>query len=93
MIRNLLIVTSIALLVTVLPLPYFYYQILRWLVCTTLIILYVNSNKTGEQSPLIVWIIIAIIFNPVSPIHFPKSLWLIIDIATAGYFSSLWFKK
>lgn len=62
-------------------LPYFYFQILRFLVfgtmiyCSTLI----NNNKNWKM----MFIIIGIIFNPLIPIHFPRDLWVFIDLFTA----------
>jgi len=87
--KNLLLITSIALFIALVPMPYFYYQLIRWLVCITSIILISNDQVSKSQAEKIIYIIIAIIFNPIAPIHFPAIFWKIIDLVTAIYFLTL----
>ena len=82
------------LLLTFLDWDYGYYQILRWVVAGSAIyIAYANyqSQNTGWT-----WIfaIIAILFNPISPIHLERDLWAIIDtVVAAVYFVALFKDK
>lgn len=77
---TLKIIVIILLLITFLSPPYFYFQLLRWAVFIISIYLAYNyyENKDKEYKIIILWII-AIAFNPISPIYFWKELWQIID--------------
>jgi len=66
--------------------PYGYYVFLRWAVTgTALFVLWaaLDLNKITW-----VWIMgaVAILFNPIAPIHLDKSTWGVIDFIVAGLF-------
>jgi hypothetical protein len=64
--------------------PYGYYQFLRWVVCSTLILLAfrVYSQKkellTGGLG------LLAFVYNPISPVHYSRSTWSIVNITTVA---------
>ena len=60
-----------------------YYQILRWLVCLSSIVVSLNAHRWGHR--WIPWLFgaVAILFNPVAPIHLPRESWRVIDMVTA----------
>ena len=62
-------------------LPYFYFQILRFIVFGTTI--YVSTLIKENKNWQIVFIIIGILFNPLIPFHFPRELWWFLDLLTA----------
>lgn len=74
--------------------PYGYYTLLRLVVCgTSLFIAY----KAYEFSR-IVWVyimgFIALLFNPVIPVHLDKEIWVVIDVIVAiVIFVSIWLVK
>lgn len=74
----LLLITGIADL----SVGIWYYQILRWVVCICSGILayqfYVKQSKL-----FILYLCIAILFNPVAQIYLGKELWKLADIITA----------
>ena len=79
------IVTGL-LLFAVLPLPYVYYQLLRIVVT---LIAAVNAYKFYEDNQMawvLVFGIIALIWNPIFPIYMDKSAWMVLDIIGAGIF-------
>jgi len=79
------IVTGL-LLFAVLPLPYVYYQLLRIVVT---LIAAVNAYKFYEDNQMawvLVFGIIALIWNPIFPIYMDKSVWIILDFIGAGIF-------
>ena len=79
------IVTGL-LLFAVLPLPYVYYQLLRIVVT---LIAAVNAYKFYEDNQMawvLVFGIIALIWNPIFPIYMDKSVWIILDLIGAGIF-------
>lgn len=63
---------------------YSYYQILRWVICGITIysayLVYLKEKFTWVW----IFIIIAVLFNPISVIYFTKSTWSILDVVTAG---------
>lgn len=71
-------------------LPYGYFQVLRWVVC--LFAVYTASQyRAGALAML--FGLIAILFNPLAPIHFEREVWMLIDLACAGVFLFPVFKK
>ena len=84
--NNLNKIVAVLLLLAVLPLPYFYYQLLRIVVT---LIAAVNAYKFYEDNQMawvLVFGIIALIWNPIFPIYMDKSVWMISDIIGAGVF-------
>lgn len=73
------------LFIGALPLPYAYYQLLRLVACSFFIWASVVMNQRQYKSSFQKCCIIAILFNPVIPIHLSKPLWVIIDIAIGIY--------
>ena len=78
--------SSLLLVIAVLPLPYGYYMLLRLLItASAAYVAYKNFNK---EMPVwgIVFVIVALLFNPLYVVHFDKTLWVIIDILVASLF-------
>ena len=78
--------SSLLLVIAVLPLPYGYYMLLRLLItASAAYVAYKNFNK---EIPVwgIVFVIVALLFNPLYVVHFDKTLWVIIDILVASLF-------
>lgn len=77
---------AIMCLVALVDLPYAYYQILRWVVCISAIwtaFIARSANRTGWTVALVV---IAILFNPIAPIHLERQTWAVVDVLTAILF-------
>ena len=73
------------LFLAVLPLPYIYYSRLRYGVFFGLIwLLFKDWNKLTSLNKLI-YIIIALLFNPFSLFYFSKLTWIAFDIVSAFY--------
>ena len=73
------------LFLAALPLPYIYYSRLRYGVFFGLLwLLFKEWNKLTSSNKLI-YIIIALLFNPFSLFYFSKLTWVIFDIASAVY--------
>jgi hypothetical protein len=77
-----------ALLVAALAMPYDYYNILRLFICGSSIFLLVqHKSRWPGQTDNWTWglIALAVVFNPVVPIHLPKTIWVMIDIASVVF--------
>ena len=77
-------------------LPYGYFTLLRFVVCAVgAYIAYKTYEKDNES--LLIWLFggIAILFNPIIPIHLTREVWWFIDLIVGGVFllSIFKFKK
>ncbi len=69
------------------PSDYGFYQVLRWLICSFSAWTSVNIyQKASKSFWLMIFIALAIIFNPVLPLKFDEEIWVPIDIVTALIF-------
>jgi len=72
------------LLVLAIPdLPYGYYRFLRWVICAGSIYHAYLSYETEKKFWIILYAIIAILFNPIIPIYLDKNIWVVIDMIVA----------
>lgn len=62
--------------------PYGYYQILRWVTCSTLVIL--AFRVYSQRKELLTWCLAlaAFAYNPISPVHYSRSTWSVVNILT-----------
>ena len=74
---------SVLLFIGVAPLPYGYYTLLR--IVTTGVFIWAAFVSHERKYTTLSWIFLvgAILFNPIIKIHLPKEFWIIIDIAAA----------
>ena len=74
------------LILAVFPLPYAYYNFLRILVCVACTFLAYKevTARQGRSTWVITLAAVALIFNPLIPIHLSRALWFYIDLAAAG---------
>ena len=80
---------AIALIIGALPLPYGYYQLLRFIGCTSFAITaYLAYEHKNNAWPYALGFF-AIIFNPFIKIVFEKEIWMVIDVI-AGITLLVW---
>ena len=66
--------------------PYGYYTLLRWITCIASILVAFQAFEKNIDWAKVVFIVIAILFNPLAPIYFSRSIWIPIDIITVILF-------
>ena len=68
--------------------PYGFYIFLRLIVTITAayIIFDTYKNFKGINETIIIFSIIAILYNPIIPVHFTREIWLPINFVTAGIY-------
>ena len=71
------------LLVAVAPLPYGYYQFLRWVTCGVSVFIAVESYRWKKTWAIWLFAAIAVLFNPIFPIYLSKEIWQPIDLTSA----------
>ena len=74
------------LVIAVLPLPYGYFMLLRLVVTAAAAYVAYENFSRDIASWGIVFVIIALLFNPFYVVHFDKALWAVIDLIVAGLF-------
>lgn len=82
-------VPAIAVVVAVLPLPYGFYMGLRWLVAAAAAFLaWKEYALNGKRANSYTWIFgaMALLYNPIIPIHLFKLLWVVLNLITAAAF-------
>ena len=78
-----LIVMGIGLL----PMPYGYYFLSRSVVCICAVFFLSQLYKINERTSVFIFLGIAILYNPIFPIHLgDKSIWIVVNIITAILF-------
>jgi hypothetical protein len=64
--------------------PYSFYTLLRWICCAA----FAYSAFTAHEKSRVPWIwifgVLALLFNPILPVHLRRDTWQIVDWATIG---------
>ncbi|GAF92770.1 unnamed protein product [marine sediment metagenome] len=81
-----------ALLIALLPLPYGFYTLMRLVVCGAAIILAYQEYLLHNQMSgwLVIFAVLALLFNPLIPIYLTREIWAPIDIGAAIIFVLHW---
>lgn len=83
--RIIYLAMALLLLLGVGSMPYFYYQLMRFLVFAGFGYLAYLQYKESSIDRMILFIILALLFQPFFPINLGKDLWKIIDVLIAAY--------
>jgi len=64
------------------PLPYGYYMLLRLVACG--VFAFAAFIAFDRKHKVLPWVygFVALVFNPIIKIHFPKEMWAVVDIAS-----------
>ncbi|WP_447767521.1 DUF6804 family protein [Sphingobacterium faecium] len=84
--KNLKIILICGLILALLPLPYGYFTILRVFSCVVFILLILNipkSKRNRDNSELIIYLILLILFQPILKLPLGRTIWNIVDVFTA----------
>lgn len=87
------IIACCLLLLAIASLPYGYYQFLRIVITATAIVNCIHIYRLENKAVIIIYLIVAIIFNPLIPIYFGKSIWIGIDLVIAIFFGFMSLKR
>lgn len=91
--RNVVAVISVFMLLLAIPrLPYGYYIFLRWVVSLSAVFSAWVANSSEDKFWVFLMGGIAILFNPIIPVHLIKEIWVIIDLIVAILFLVSIFK-
>ena len=84
--KYLIILSVFMLFGAVAEWPYGYYIFLRWITCIASILVIFQAFGKSIDWAKVVFIIIAILFNPIAPIYLSRSTWIPLDIVIAIVF-------
>tara|TARA_R110002051_G_C8724521_1_gene497149 strand:- start:1206 stop:1532 length:327 start_codon:yes stop_codon:yes gene_type:complete len=77
-------IVGAALLIAVLPMPYGYYQLLRIGTFITFAALAYDAHTSCRGPYYWLWLLgLALLYNPVVPIHFERELWAVLNVLAA----------
>ncbi len=85
---NWLKVVAIAMVLTaILPIPYFaYYQLMNWVVVGAAIVTALQARALKMEWAMWLFILVAVVFNPIAPMYMRADVWQIADIVVAVLF-------
>ena len=84
--REAQICVAVALVGALAHWPYGYYQLLRWIVCAGAAFLAWRASQDGRTWWILGFVGLALLFNPISVVHFRRGEWAWIDLLTAAVF-------
>ena len=73
------IIAAAMSLIAIADLPYGYYTLMRLVVCATAVFVIVVAVKLGRMWAVWAFSVVALLFNPIVPVHLTKSLWQPLD--------------
>ena len=86
------IVLSVLLLLCLAPMPYGYYQLVRFISAFAFAILAWLNYTTRQTSRLIVFSGLALLFQPFCKIALGRTVWNIVDVLVAGMLIFMWYR-
>lgn len=79
--KTIFLISIFSLTIAMFPMPYGYYQILRFLIF--ILMGYIAFNEYNDKylnKIFVLSIILVILYNPLKPIFFTRNIWLFINI-------------
>ena len=74
------IILAILLFLCLLKMPYGFYQLVRFAALIGFAILAYSANKNDNQTEMIVYIVLALLFQPFVKIALGRQIWNILDV-------------
>jgi hypothetical protein len=78
----------VAVGIALLPMPYGYYQAMRWVVAVACIALALHFHSVNTHGWQWIWLAMGGIYNPIVPIHATREFWLVLNLIAIGVASS-----
>ncbi len=82
-------ILAFLVLIAIFPLPYSYYEVLRVAVCLGVVFIVIKEWNSLDTTTKAILAVIAILFNPFSPIYLSKMVWVVIDLVVGIYMLNL----
>ncbi len=81
------VVAIVMVLAAILPIQYFvYYQLMNWVVLGAAVVTALQAREMKNEFWMWLFILVAVVFNPIAPLHLRADVWQIADIVVALLF-------
>ncbi len=85
------LILSAMLLLCVAPMPYGYYELVRFVATIAFVVLAYVGYRRRNVPTTVAFIILALLFQPFSKLVLGRSLWIAVDVVTALFLTGLYF--
>lgn len=83
--KGIKITLSVLMLLCLLDMPYGYFQLVRWAALIGFSILAIQANERNKTNDLIIFISLAILFQPLAKIALGRTIWNLVDLIVGGW--------
>ncbi|BDB53076.1 DUF6804 family protein [Flavobacterium ammonificans] len=83
MIRIIKIVLASLLLLCLLDMPYSFFQLVRFVSMAGFVFLAYTANENNSKNEMLLYVLLAILFQPFEKIALGRELWNIVDVIVA----------
>ncbi|RMB58499.1 hypothetical protein EAX61_09335 [Dokdonia sinensis] len=79
------VILAIALLLCLLDMPYGYYQLVRYIAFMVFVVLAFDSNESGYKRMALIYVLLAITFQPFVKLSLGRFIWNAVDVGVATF--------
>lgn len=79
------VILAILFFICLADMPYGYFQIVRFAALVGFAILAYNANQQGQKREVIIYVCLAILFQPLIKIALGRAIWNVIDVVVGVY--------
>lgn len=79
-------ISAVMLVLGILNWSWGYYDLLRLVVCATAAYLAWQAKQQKSERRMWIMAVIAILYNPIAPVHFERGVWMLLNLAAAAVF-------
>ena len=79
----LCLIAAVLSLIALGRLPYGYFTLLRWVVTAVSLYVAVLGYRSGQKWSAPLFALLAIVFNPLVPLHLSRGIWRPLDVSAA----------
>ena len=88
------IILAVLFFVCLMEMPYGYYQLVRFTALVGFAILAYKANEQGQKIEAIIYVCLAILFQPLIKIALGREIWNIVDVVVGIFLiGSIFFKR
>ena len=91
--KKLLIISAIALVACLLPLPYGFFTLIRFSMMVIFAVLTYNFNQQKNNTLAITFSALALLFQPFLKITLGRTVWNVVDVVLALFLLFLFFRN
>lgn len=91
--KHLNLILALIFLLCLAPMPYGFYSLVRFVAMIAFAIYAYNYHEKKNNKLAIVFLSLAILFQPLLPIYLGRTLWNIVDVIVAIFLLVLYLKE